>query len=87
MSWDDRIWYAIVPAIGGLIVGPLVWWGAREAKAHGVPEVMDSVIRFGGRIRTRAAFFKGLTAAVTIGTGGSAGREGPIVHIGSALGS
>ncbi len=87
MSWDDRIWYAIVPAIGGLIVGPLVWWGAREAKAHGVPEVMDSVIRFGGRIRTRAAFFKGLTAAVTIGTGGSAGREGPIVHMGSALGS
>jgi CIC family chloride channel protein len=87
MSWENRIWYALIPALGGLIVGPLVWWGAREAKAHGVPEVMDAVIRFGGRIRMRAAFFKGLTAAVTIGTGGSAGREGPIVHMGSAVGS
>jgi CIC family chloride channel protein len=87
MTWDNRLLYALIPAIGGLIVGPLVWWGAREAKAHGVPEVMDAVIRFGGRIRMRAAFFKGLSAAVTIGTGGSAGREGPIVHMGSALGS
>jgi CIC family chloride channel protein len=87
MSWKERIGYAIVPAIGGLIVGPLIWYFAREAKGHGVPEVMDSVIRFGGKIRLRVVGVKALASAVTIGTGGSSGREGPIVHMGSALGS
>jgi CIC family chloride channel protein len=87
MSIETRLWYVIIPAIGGLIVGPLIWWGAREARMHGVPEVMDAVLRFGGRIRMRVVAVKGLAAAVTIGTGGSAGREGPIVHMGSGLGS
>jgi len=87
MAWSDRVMYAIVPAVGGLIVGPLIWVLAREAKGHGVPEVMDSVIRFGGKIRLRVVAVKAVSAAITIGTGGSSGREGPIVHIGSALGS
>jgi CIC family chloride channel protein len=79
--------YAIIPAIGGLIVGPIIYYWAREAKGHGVPEVMDSVIRFGGRIRLRVVGVKGIASAITIGTGGSSGREGPIVHMGSAVGS
>jgi CIC family chloride channel protein len=87
MAWDTRLMYALVPAIGGLIVGPLIWYFAREAKGHGVPEVMDSVIRFGGKIRLRVVGVKALASAVTIGTGGSSGREGPIVHMGSAIGS
>ncbi len=87
MPWSDRLLYAIVPAIGGLIVGPLIYYLAREAKGHGVPEVMDAVIRFGGKIRLRVVAVKALASAVTIGTGGSSGREGPIVHMGSAFGS
>lgn len=78
---------ALLPAIGGLIVGPIIYLFAREAKGHGVPEVMASVIKNGGRIRGRVVFVKAITSALTIGSGGSAGREGPIVQIGSAIGS
>lgn len=77
----------LVPALGGLIVGVLVLRWAREAKGHGVPEVMAAVATQGGRIRARVAVVKALASAVCIGSGGSVGREGPIVQIGSALGS
>ncbi len=77
----------VIPALGGLIVGPLVYFFAREAKGHGVPEVMEAVALRGGRIRPRVAVIKSLASSVCIGSGGSVGREGPIVQIGSALGS
>ncbi len=77
----------IIPALGGLIVGPLIYFFAREAKGHGVPEVMIAVAKNGGRIRGRVALVKILASAITIGTGGSVGREGPIVQIGATLGS
>lgn len=73
--------------LGGMVVGPLVYFSAREAKGHGVPEVMHSVALNGGRIRPRVVVIKALASAITIGTGGSAGREGPIVQIGAAIGS
>jgi CIC family chloride channel protein len=73
--------------VGGLIVGPLVYFGAREAKGHGVPEVMEAVALKGGQIRARVAFVKILASGVSIGSGGSVGREGPIVQIGSSIGS
>jgi len=76
-----------VPAIGGLIVGSLVYFFAREAKGHGVPEVMEAIALKGGRIRPRVAIVKSLASSVCIGSGGSVGREGPIVQIGSAIGS
>ncbi len=79
--------YALIPVIGGLIVGPIIWWYAKECKGSGIPEVMDSVTRFGGKIRARVIGVKAVTASITIGTGGSAGREGPIVHMSSAIGS
>jgi len=78
--------YFIVPVIGGLLVGPLILF-AQEAKGHGVPEVMQALIIRGGRIRARVAAAKIVASALCIGTGGSAGREGPIVQVGSALGS
>jgi CIC family chloride channel protein len=77
----------IIPDLGGAIVGPLVYRFAREAKGHGVPEVMEAVALRGGRIRPRVAIVKSLASAICIGTGGSVGREGPIAQIGSALGS
>ena len=77
----------IVPAVGGLIIGPLIYFFAREAKGHGVPEVMLAVASMGGRIRPRVALIKALASSICIGSGGSVGREGPIVQIGSTLGS
>ena len=77
----------LVMAVAGLIVGLLIYYFAREAKGHGVPEVMLAVATNGGRIRGRVAILKSLASAICIGSGGSAGREGPIVQIGSALGS
>lgn len=81
-------WFLLlVPVLGGLVYGPLVARFAPEARGHGVPEVMDAVASRGGRIPARVAGVKALASAVCIGTGGSVGREGPIVQIGSALGS
>lgn len=82
-------WYSIVlpPALGGLIVGPMVHFLAREAKGHGVPEVKDACDNQGGRIRPQVALVKVLASGICIGSGGSVGREGPIVQIGSAVGS
>lgn len=77
----------LIPALGGALVGPIVYWFAREAKGHGVPEVMLAVAEQEARIRSRVVFVKALASALCIGSGGSAGREGPIVQIGSALGS
>jgi CIC family chloride channel protein len=82
------IWFVVAaPVIGGLIYGPLIARFANEAKGHGVPEVMLAVSQQGGRIRPRVAAVKALASAICIGSGGSVGREGPIVQIGSALGS
>ncbi len=77
----------LAPAFGGLIVGPIVYYFAREARGHGVPEVMESIVLHGGAIRPRVVLAKIAASAVCIGSGGSVGREGPIVQIGSAIGS
>jgi CIC family chloride channel protein len=77
----------LIPAIGGLLVGILVYFLAREAKGHGVPEVMEAVALKGGRIRPRVAIVKAFASSICIGSGGSVGREGPIVQIGSSFGS
>jgi CIC family chloride channel protein len=80
-------WKVLAPAMGGLVVGLIIARFAAEAKGHGVPEVMESVALRGGRIRPRVVLAKLLASGICIGSGGSVGREGPIVQIGSALGS
>lgn len=82
-------WYIVIlaPIIGGLLVGPIIYFFAPEAKGHGVPEVMQSILQKGGKIRPRVAVIKAIASAITIGSGGSVGREGPIIQIGSSLGS
>lgn len=87
LGFLGRYYVILVPAIGGLFVGPMIYRFAREAKGHGVPEVMEAVALKGGRIRPIVVVIKALASSICIGTGGSAGREGPIVQIGSALGS
>ena len=95
-SWQYSLDYALqlpwyvklfAPAAGGLIVGPIVFYFAREARGHGVPEVMESIVLRGGAIRPRVMIAKVAASAISIGSGGSVGREGPIVQIGSAIGS
>lgn len=87
LSFLGPAYIVLIPAIGGAIVGSIVYFWAREARGHGVPEVMEAVAVKGGRIRPRVAVVKSLASAICIGSGGSVGREGPIVQIGSALGS
>jgi CIC family chloride channel protein len=77
----------LLPAIGGLLVGPMIQRFAREARGHGVPEVMTALVTRGGLIRPQVAMVKIIASALTIGFGGAAGREGPMVQIGSTIGS
>jgi CIC family chloride channel protein len=84
------IWGAgvvLVPALGAIIVVFLVQKFAPEAKGHGVPEVMDAIYYEKGVIRPIVAFVKSIASATSIGTGGSVGREGPIIQIGASFGS
>jgi CIC family chloride channel protein len=76
-----------VPVIGAIMVIYLVRNFAPEAKGHGVPEVIDAIYYKRGKIRPVVAIIKSLASAISIGSGGSVGREGPIVQIGSAFGS
>lgn len=82
-----RYYVVILPSLGGLLLGPIVYLFAREAAGHGVPEVMQAVALRGGRIRPVVVLIKTIASAICIGFGGSAGREGPIVQIGASLGS
>jgi chloride channel protein, CIC family len=77
----------LVPVLGAVVVTFLVSNFAPEAKGHGVPEVMDAIYYKAGIIRPVVALVKSLASAISIGSGASVGREGPIIQIGSALGS
>ena len=87
LPWLGLAFFVVIPVIGGIIYGPLIYRYAREARGHGVPEVMLAVAENGGRIRPQVSLVKAVASALCIGTGGSVGREGPIVQIGSALAS
>src|SRR5439155_17821666 len=82
------VWLLIaIPAAGGLAVGALSRFVFREREGHGLVDVLESVLRAGGMIRPLSAVEKNATSAITIGTGGSAGAEGPIIQIGAAIAS
>jgi chloride channel protein, CIC family len=87
LPWLGLGFFVAIPVIGGIIYGPLIYRYAREARGHGVPEVMIAVAENGARIRPQVSVVKALASAICIGAGGSVGREGPIVQIGSALAS
>jgi chloride channel protein, CIC family len=87
LPWPGLGFLVLAPVAGGLLYGPLISRFAKEARGHGVPEVMIAVAADDGKIRPRVSAVKALASAVCIGFGGSVGREGPIVQIGSALAS
>ena len=82
-SW----WLFVLPTLGGLISGWLVYTFAPEAEGHGTDAAIEAFHRKGGVIRARVPIIKTIASVVTIGTGGSAGREGPIAQIGAGFGS
>ncbi len=81
------IWAIGVPIVGGLIVGLMARYGSKAIRGHGIPEAMEGVLTKDSRIPARLTFLKPLSAAVSIGTGGPFGAEGPIIATGGALGS
>ncbi|MFH1624393.1 MAG: chloride channel protein, partial [Pseudomonadota bacterium] len=88
MALATPFWIRVlIPAVGGLIVGLIVYFFAHEAKGHGVPEVMAAIVLKDGRMRPRVVLAKAFASAICIGSGGSVGREGPIAQIGAAMGS
>jgi chloride channel protein, CIC family len=76
-----------IPAIGGVIVGVMARYGSKAIRGHGIPEAMEQVLLNESRIPARVTFLKPLSAAISIGTGGPFGAEGPIIATGGALGS
>ncbi|MFH1485096.1 MAG: chloride channel protein [Chloroflexota bacterium] len=87
LSFLGQYYVILLPAAGGLLVGPLIYFLAREAKGIGVPDVLEAVALKGGRIRSRVAVVKLLATTLCIGSGGSGGSVGPIVQIGASIGS
>ena len=75
------------PVVGLVIVSLITRYGAKEVKGHGVPQILESMALSGGKIRPRVGIWGIIAPAVTIGSGGSVGREGPIALIGAAFGS
>jgi H+/Cl- antiporter ClcA len=81
-------WLTIfVPVIGGLIVGAMAYWGSERIRGHGIPEAMETILVGGSKIEPRLAVLKPISSAVSIGTGGPFGAEGPIILTGGAFGS
>ena len=87
MASVHSCWFLLIPALGGLLSGLLVYTIAPEAEGHGTDAMIESFHLRGGVIRKRVPFVKILASALTIGSGGSAGKEGPIAQIGSGFGS
>jgi chloride channel protein, CIC family len=81
------LWVILIPPVGGLIVGLMIYFWEPTLKGHGIPEAMESVLFGHSRMRIRVAILKPLATAFAIGTGGPFGAEGPIIQTGAALGS
>ena len=80
-------WFLVIPALGGLASGILVYSLAPEAEGHGTDAMIEAFHQKGGQIRKRVPIVKIIASALTIGSGGSAGKEGPIAQIGSGFGA
>jgi H+/Cl- antiporter ClcA len=83
MGW----WAVLVPVAGGLIIGLMARYGSERIRGHGIPEALESILIGGSKVQPRLAILKPLSAALSIGTGGPFGAEGPIIMTGGAFGS
>src|SRR5579862_5231398 len=76
-----------VPVVGGALIGAMAYWGSERIRGHGIPEAMETVLVGGSTVETRLAVLKPLSSALSVGTGGPFGAEGPIILTGGAAGS
>lgn len=81
------VWSVPIPVIGAILIGLMARFGSKAIRGHGIPEAMEQVLTNESRIPARMAILKPVSAAISIGTGGPFGAEGPIIATGSALGS
>jgi H+/Cl- antiporter ClcA/CBS domain-containing protein len=80
-------WAVLVPVAGGLIIGLMARYGSERIRGHGIPEAIESILISGSKVHPKLAILKPLSAALSIGTGGPFGAEGPIIMTGGAFGS
>jgi H+/Cl- antiporter ClcA/predicted transcriptional regulator len=81
------IWVIVIPVIGGLIVGLMALYGSKAIRGHGIPEAMEQILTNQSKIKPTITYLKPISSAISIGTGGPFGAEGPIIATGGALGS
>ncbi len=81
------LWALLVPVAGGLIIGLMARYGSERIRGHGIPEAIESILMNGSRVQPRLAILKPLSSAISIGSGGPFGAEGPIIMTGGAFGS
>ena len=80
-------WVVVIPVIGGLIIGAMARFGSERIRGHGIPEAIESILMKGSRVEPKVALLKPVSSAVSIGSGGPFGAEGPIIMTGGAIGS
>ncbi len=80
-------WVVLVPMLGGLLVGLMARFGSERIRGHGIPEAIEAILMNGSRVEPKVALLKPISAAVSIGSGGPFGAEGPIIMTGGAVGS
>ena len=95
--WDFRLvspagtplgpWAILVPVAGSLVIGLMARYGSERIRGHGIPEAIESILINGSRVQPRLAILKPLSSAISIGSGGPFGAEGPIIMTGGAFGS
>lgn len=81
------LWMVFAPAVGGLIIGLMARFGSEKIRGHGIPEAIEAILIGGSRLHLKVAILKPLSSAISIGSGGPFGAEGPIIMTGGAIGS
>src|SRR3569623_1522768 len=81
------LWMVLAPGLGGLIIGLMARYGSEKVRGHGIPEAIEAILIGGSRLKPKVAVLKPLSSAISIGSGGPFGAEGPIIKTGGALGS
>lgn len=83
----SSVWMVLIPVIGGLVIGLMARFGSEKIRGHGIPEAIEAILIGGSRMSPKVAILKPLSSAISIGTGGPFGAEGPIIMTGGAIGS
>ncbi|MCE9648729.1 MAG: chloride channel protein [Parvibaculum sp.] len=81
------LWMIFAPALGGLVIGLMARFGSEKIRGHGIPEAIEAILIGGSRLHLKVAILKPLSSAISIGSGGPFGAEGPIIMTGGAIGS